>query len=212
MEVPEVTGLFPVIITPVNDATKLLRLIDFKPHDFVDLAAGFRASPEAREQSEAALRVVVHEVDRELMQFLKKKPAAVLQTSGHLFEKIIAEILASLGFSDITLNVKTEAGEVDIIGFSRDVLGVNIGYIFELKQLAESGRKVELHEITRLYGIREALKARLGIHQAIFVTTTDYTRPAFDFGEVHTLSLSAYENVIQWLEDYRVSDKGLYLR
>ncbi|MCD4741403.1 MAG: restriction endonuclease [Desulfobacteraceae bacterium] len=212
LEELEISGFVPLFITPQNDLARLLGLAPLKSDDFIDLSDGFRATLEARKESEATLRLAVQEVDRECMEYLKKNPKAILQTSGHLFEKIIAEILASLGFDDISLNVRTEAGETDIIGFSKDVFGKKIGYLFELKQLSKSNRKVELQEVTRLYGMREALKTSLGIHQGVFVTTTNYTKDARHFGEVHSFSLEVYDNIEKWLKEYKMSSKGLYLR
>jgi hypothetical protein len=107
--------------------------------------------------------------------------------------------------------VQTELGEVDILGFSRDLLSTKIGYVFELKQLGVSGSPVELNAVTRLYGLRHGLRERLGISQGVFVTTTDYTRPAAEAGSIYGLSLKAHADLKSWLEKYEVGSNGLFL-
>jgi restriction endonuclease len=130
---------------------------------------------------------------------------------GHVFEDTIAEILASLRFGEIGVRVRTIAGEVDIIGFSRDVLGTKIGYVFELKQRAKSNRPISVSEVTRLYGIREGLREKLAISRGVFATTTTFTRNAREFGEIHQLSLSDFGALKSWIDRYEFKESGFYL-
>jgi restriction endonuclease Mrr len=132
--------------------------------------------------------------------------------TGHAFEDLLAEILASLGFEDLSLRVQTVAGEVDILGFSEDRLGSRIGYIFELKQFGLSERPVSLDAITRLNGLRDGLKNKLGITEGVFVTTTHYTQPSKQAAAFHQIALKQYEHLVEWLRQYEFGTNGLFLQ
>lgn len=177
-----------------------------------DFTNADHVSSELRRENEKQIVKIKECFDIETLTYLKYNSEVLLKISGHVFEKIIAEILASSGFDDISLNVMTEAGEVDIIGFSKDHLGGKIGYVFELRQTGLSKRKIELKEVTRLFGIRESLRQRLGIHQGIFVTTTDYTQKAHEFGNVWHLGLKNHNDVLEWIKQYELKGNGLYLK
>jgi hypothetical protein len=151
-------------------------------------------------------RQLVQSVNQRLVDLVNQDPKSLLEIPGHLFEDLFADVLSDLGFDSLSLRVMTNLGEADILGFTRDILGQRIGYIFELKQLGRSGRRVELSEITRLYGLRDGLRQRLGISQGVFVTTTDFTAPAKQAGEIYDLNLKNYENLVQWVRScYSVS-------
>lgn len=150
--------------------------------------------------------------DGRLLQILKAQPELTRALPGKIFEELVAEILAFLGFSDISLRVMTDLGEIDILGFTKDHFGSRVAYLFELKQFGQSGRPVELREITRLYGLRESLRQRLGLTQGAFVTTTSYTSAATEAGEIHGLSLKNYDHLVDWLSEYEIKPNGLYLR
>jgi hypothetical protein len=79
---------------------------------------------------------VERDVDIEVMKFFQRSPEHVVEVPGHTFERIIAEILASHGFSDIQLNVRNAYGEMDIIAFDSTQSGRR-GYIIECKMLSK---------------------------------------------------------------------------
>jgi restriction endonuclease Mrr len=169
--------------------------------------------PAEVEQSAAEqAALLTRSFSEELLRYIRQYPEAVLTLPGGVFEELIAELLAALGFEEINLRVRTDAGEADILGFSRDVLGYRVGYVFELKQHGRSANRVELREVTRLFGLRESLRLRLGVDRGVFVTTTSYTSPAKQFAEIHRISLKGYEDVLAWLGAYSSSASGLYLR
>lgn len=204
-----------------NKLTRLLRyasreiagqLVPCDSSDLEIITSAGRLPPDVYEESQDSSRIVIEVFSEESINYLKKHPEHVRSLPGKIFEDLIAEILAWLGFEDISLRVQTELGEVDIFGFTRDLMGGRIAYIFELKQLGNSMRPVKLKEITRLYGLREGLRQRLGITQGVFVTTTDYTTRAKEAGEIHHLSLNTYEDLLRWLKEYEISPNGLHLK
>ena len=168
--------------------------------------------PDVRIQAAVDAVAIQTIFDERLLRMLIAQPELTRALPGDIFEELVAEILAFLGFSDISLRVQTDLGEVDILGFTKDHFGSRVAYLFELKQFGKSGRSVELREITRLFGLRENLRYRLGLTQGAFVTTTSYTTAAKEAGEIHGLSLKSYDHLVDWLSDYRLQPNGLYLR
>lgn len=148
-------------------------------------------------------------VSTQLITYLKKHPEALYRLDPHVFEKLVGEILASFGFA-LEFNVRTISGEVDIVGFTKDILGNSVGYVVECKRYS-TGRRVRLAEVTRLQGIKETLKQTYGVDRGLFVTTSDFTRDAQVMGKRWDLDLRNCSAVVDWLKAYKVSEDDLYL-
>jgi methionyl aminopeptidase len=151
----------------------------------------------------------IRTVSSELVQYTRYHPSALYHVDPHVFERLVGEILASWGFS-LEFNVRTVSGEVDILGFTRDVLGNRIGYVIECKRYARKNL-VGLSEVTRLHGIREDLRYRSRVQNALLVTTSDFTKPARRMAAERHLDLRNYEALLDWLSAYKVRESGLYL-
>jgi hypothetical protein len=189
-----------------------LSSLQISSNDLSELAKPERIDDSARQQASVDSIAVQSVFDARLVQLLKNQPELTRQLPGDVFEQLVAEILAFLGFQELSLRVQTELGEIDILGCTKDHFGTRVAYLFELKQFGVSGRPVELREITRLFGLREGLRHRLGLTQGVFVTTTSYTTAAKEAAELHRLNLKAHADLVDWLSQYRVSPGGLYLR
>ncbi len=160
------------------------------------------------EQQAPVLEVIGPELSERLMQWLQRHPQDIRTLDPHLFEQVVAEILAERHF-DIDLNVRTVAGEVDIVAFSADRLGTRVGYVIECKRYR--AERVRLSAVVRLLGIKEELSRALGLDRALFVTTADFTQDARRLEQSRwDLSLRNYEAVAEWLHQYHASS-GLYL-
>ncbi len=159
-----------------------------------------RALPDlVEQQSRSDREALVVGISASLKDIVRTNPRILKELPGHVFENLFADALVDSGFHDVSLRARTDLGEVDILGFSRDLLGQQIGYIFELKQLGVSKRKVELREVTRLLGLRDGLRLQLGISQGVFVTTTSFTQPAIEAGAFYGLHLKDYEALLEWV-------------
>lgn len=73
-------------------------------------------------------------------------------------------------------------------------------FVIECKRYAES-RKVGIELVQRLNGIIDPKQA----HRGILVTTSSFTTDAVKFAKPleHRLSLKDYEDLKQWLMEYR---------
>lgn len=148
------------------------------------------------------------EITEQLMRWLQRHPQDVKALDSHVFERVVAEILAGRGF-DLELNVRTVTGEVDIIAFNSDQLGERIGYVVECKRY--QSRTVRLKAVVQLLGIKDELSRVQGIDRALFVTTADFTRDARRLEQSRwDLSLRNYDAVAEWLNQYQPKS-GLYL-
>lgn len=150
------------------------------------------------------------DIEREILKYLGHFPDHVKTLPGDTFERIVAEILASHGFSDIQLNVRTEFGEIDILAFEDRKTGK--GYIVECKQYG-SGRKVTLRE-AHVLAMKTILMRKYGVEKGMLVTTSDFTGPARNlYDGAWGLELRAYDEVVEWLKTYKPSNRhGLFLR
>jgi len=190
----------------------LSRQLSLSLADLLAVTPASTLLPEVTSAAAEHAAVLTRRFSEDLVKHLQRHPETILSLPGDIFEELVAELLAGLGFEELNLRVRTDAGEADILGFSKDILGHRVGYLFELKQHGRSGRLVELREVTRLFGLRESLRLRLGVDQGIFVTTTSYTRPAKEFAAIHALSLKEFSDVESWLLEYSGQSSGLYMR
>ena len=145
------------------------------------------------------------------MKYLHRFPDHVLYVPGDSFEKIIAEVLASHGFSNIQLNVRNAFGEMDIIAFEKDKDGRSHGYIVECKRYKRN-HKVSLRE-AHVLAMKRILMGSEGIDRAMLVTTSDFTRPTKSlYDSAWGMELKTCDQVIEWLRAYKVKRDGLFFQ
>ncbi|MCK4394723.1 restriction endonuclease [Candidatus Bipolaricaulota bacterium] len=114
------------------------------------------------------------------------------------FEEFTAEILDTLGFSDVKLTPATRDGGRDVIA-SRTIKGIPLTFYFECKKYAE-GNKVQLETLRALLGVvaHEATTANIGV----LVTTSTFTAgsSALILGEAR-LDGKDYQGILGWVEE-----------
>lgn len=149
-------------------------------------------------------------IDAELMKYLRRFPEHVTEVPDDTFEGVVAEILASHGFSDIQLNVRNRFGEIDIVAFESTKDGARRGYIVECKRYKRT-RKVALRE-AHVVGMKKMLMESEGIQKAMLVTTSDFTKPVRRlYDAAWGLELKSHDEVVEWLQQYKLNRGGLYL-
>ncbi len=129
-----------------------------------------------------------------ILQELRREPQLVFDVSPRSFEELVAEIFYKNGF-DVELMQQTRDGGKDIIAISSH-MGIPAKYVIECKRYSP-GRKVSLDIVQRLYGVRYALNASVGL----VVTTSSFTKDALKFANQHPweLSLKGYESLVEWI-------------
>lgn len=136
----------------------------------------------------------VTSVGDELLKELAKDPELLYQLSPRLFEEVVAELLARLGY-EVTLTAAFRDGGKDIYVASRDELGSFL-YIVECKRHAPDN-PVGVGLVRELHGVVQAEKATAGI----LATTSFFTKGAKHFQRQVTfqISLQDYLGIQRWL-------------
>jgi len=138
-------------------------------------------------------KILVLSVDR-LLGALQKEPKLLFDMDPRKFEEVVAEIFYQNGFN-VELTQQTRDGGKDIIAISSH-MEIPAKYVIECKRYAPT-RKVSLDIVQRLYGVRYALNASVGL----VVTTSSFTRDAMQFAGQHPweLTLKGYESLMSWI-------------
>jgi HJR/Mrr/RecB family endonuclease len=137
-------------------------------------------------------------VDAKLIAFLASNPQSLFGMDPFDFERLIAELFSNNGF-EVAITKRTRDGGKDIVAIQR-VMNVQTKYLIECKRNAQH-RKVSLSVVQRLYGVKLAEKANVGI----VVTTSTFTKDAEKFARSHPwdLSLKDGTEVVEWLRRYK---------
>ena len=133
----------------------------------------------------------------------KKNPKTLRNLSGKDFERLLCEILNSLGIN-VQLNVRLLGAEIDLLLLELNERGQIEFTIIECKHRVISGKAVGISQVMRLFGLREALKGDVNIKNAIIVTTTGFSPQARQFSQVYRLNLVDYEGFIEWATAHRL--------
>lgn len=132
----------------------------------------------------------------ELIQRLKKEPELLDKLSPEQFERLVAELLAFLGW-DISVPSRGRDTGYDILGISRDATGLETSWLVECKAMPRRVRSAD--ELGRLAWTKNAL----GFPQALLVTpskvTTDFRHRATSSG----LQIADRALLLEWLARYK---------
>jgi hypothetical protein len=143
---------------------------------------------------------------RQLDSFLSPDPELIAagnqikNGSGHSL-KIIEEILALHGFSDIQLNLRNHFDKSNILAFKH--LRKGTGHIIECKLDENEENIISLREA-------HVLAAKTSIDKGVLVTTGDLARPLNFHDNIWGLEVEEYTELIEWLKTFKSFKKGLY--
>ena len=150
----------------------------------------------------------VGQINTEILRHLKKAPGDVRLLSPRQFEELIAEILASYGWS-VQLTPATKDGGYDIFAINRDPSGLEAAWLVECKK--HRGNRPVGVEIVRSFW---AVKSNLRVPNGLIATTSYFTKGAMQFKESrYDLALKDFEAIVEWINMYRPHSEGrIYLR
>ncbi len=141
----------------------------------------------------------IRDVYSEYMFWLKKHPEAIDRIAWEAFEKIIAEVLSSKGFSiDLTGRLRNQSA--DLLAIRTDELGVETRYLIECKRYVRT-RRVGIDVVNAVIGAAR----RANVDHAILVTSSNFTRDVVrEENRLRDcrLHLRDGNDVVQWLNDY----------
>ncbi|MBL7224682.1 MAG: restriction endonuclease [Desulfobacteraceae bacterium] len=147
----------------------------------------------------------VRDIHSEYLLWLKAHTNVIDQIAWEAFEKLVAEIFASRGFSvDLTGRIRNRSA--DIIAVRTDTFGVQTKYLIECKRYAKS-RRIGLDIVNAVMGAAR----RSNVDHAFLVTssyfTEDVQRQENQLRDLR-LHLRDGDDVVQWLQDYTVQSTG----
>jgi len=161
------------------------------------------------------LREAVAEVKQlspELIAHLKSHHEHIQRIPPDVFEELIAEFLAARGFDQVKLVGRDIRTSADILAVRRDdAIGARVRYFIEVKRV--SGR-IGVGVIDRVMGAIAQEKPKWGWHLGMIVSTagfTEFQKYTRHELELRGLLLKDRDDVLEWLKDYRPSDRGLWL-
>ena len=158
----------------------------------VDHGALYRSRVASHESS----RVIVQDVQRELLRLVQNDPKHLFTLAPRKFEELVAFIYSQHGF-DVTLTPETRDGGIDIIAVRHELLTDATTYLIECKRY-QAKRKVGIGIVQRMLGVVEAHHA----HRGIIVTTSSFSSDALAIASTHrhALSLKDYKAITDWLK------------
>ncbi len=154
----------------------------------------------------------IRELSVELLLYLKDHPDNLIKLPSNIFEQLVAECLASKGFDEIKLVGKNPHTAADIFAIEKSSKsGSRIRYFIEVKRWKD---KVGVEIIDRIYGAFQSEKITWGWHIAMVVSLAGFKK-MFKYSprilELMGVELRNKDDVVAWLNDYRPSDKGLWM-
>lgn len=129
---------------------------------------------------------------------IKRSPETLRNLSGKDFERLLYEILASVGIN-VQLNVHILGTEIDLLLLQLSEHGRVEFTIIECKHRQRSQKVVGIGQVMRLYGLKEVLKKSLCVKNALIVSTTDFSPNAKRFAKLYQLDLVNYESFLDWI-------------
>lgn len=143
------------------------------------------------------LRVDVEEISQELIRYLARNPSKMQELTSRKFEELVAEIFRDMGY-DVELTPASKDGGFDIRAVRKTEVGEGL-YFIECKRYSEQ-KRVGVEIVRSLHGVVESEHATGGV----IVTTSFFTRGAFDFRERnrYRLDLADQERLREYLKNY----------
>jgi Restriction endonuclease len=141
-------------------------------------------------------RTWINEGEKEIFDYLRKRPHALDSIGSREFEYLIASIFRSAGFS-VELTPQTRDGGFDFLAVENHTLLGESMILVECKRYSRHNR-VGIGIVQRMLGTVNQYRATKGL----IVTTSTFTRDAMKCAEVSKdrLTLQDYKKVHDWIK------------
>lgn len=155
-----------------------------------------------------ALVQAVGSLTAELMAYLKTHPNELHALRPRQFEELIAEVLASYGWT-VELTPESKDGGYDIYAVSSERAGISSAWVIECKKY-DPRRRVGVEIVRGLYGTQPVQNGA----NALVATTSSFTKGAREYKATRlNLELRGVEGVLDWINSYHPLPGGaLYLK
>jgi len=133
-------------------------------------------------------------IDFKLYDVLTKHPDILKSINWRVFEKLIADVLESFGYS-VDLMQGTKDGGIDVIAFSNDSPLGKHKYLIQAKRWTN---KVDVEPVRSLGFLHQHHKAT----KSCLVTTSEFTKGAYELAKSYDwqLELKDFDGFLEWLK------------
>lgn len=147
-----------------------------------------------------------------VISHLKKHENDLRRIPWQIFEHLIAEFFAGMGYQDVCVVGRNAETAGDIVALNKpDKLGVVVRYVIEVKR---QKNKVGVEVIDRILGAVSSERPKFGYHVAMVVSLAGFK----DMKKYTPLGLSLLgielrdgSHIQKWLREYQFNRKGLWL-
>lgn len=124
-------------------------------------------------------------------------PKEIYRLEPHLFESVVAELLAGFGW-EVSLTPPQRDGGYDILGVTTDPSGLQTSWLIECKRY-KSEKKVGVEIARQIFGV----KSHLGIPNAVLVTSSSFTAGVKELSAARQdIHLVDFQGLVNWLKNY----------
>jgi hypothetical protein len=149
-----------------------------------------------------ASEITLDLVDPLLLDLLAKNPNLLKTLEWRTFEKLLARILADLGY-EIELQGGTKDGGVDIFALKRDSIFGSHRYLLQAKRWSHAVGVEPVRELLFLHGHHRMTRSCLA-------TTSRFTSGAWELARDYAwqLELRDFDKLLEWINLSRASGRG----
>ncbi|HWR15642.1 MAG TPA: restriction endonuclease [Terriglobales bacterium] len=142
---------------------------------------------------------------KQAISLCRASPEQLRELDPHLFEAVVAELLAGFGW-EVSVTPPTRDGGYDILGITTDSSGLQTSWVVECKRYA-AGNKVGVEIARQIVGV----KAHIGVPNAVLVTTSSFTADVHELScarrDLHLVDLA---RLAKWLQKYSQPSQSSY--
>ena len=144
------------------------------------------------------LREDFNDIHHEVFDYFSNKPERFQSLDGREFEILVYEAFRNQGFS-VELGPRSGDGGIDTTMLQRDPIG-DVMTAVQIKRFRHD-RKIGLQAIQALHGAKVAE----GLHESIFITSSNYLPSARNFAARKNVSMQLYtsSDVAEWCQQAR---------
>jgi Restriction endonuclease len=157
-----------------------------------------------------AVLEAVRDLTPELIRHLRLHGEDLHLVPWNVFEHLVAELLASMGFEDVALVGRNSATAADIFAAWRVTpIGHRLNYFVEVKRWKD---RVGVEVIEKAYGAMLAERPRHGWHAAMIVSLvgfSEFERHPVSHLKNIGIELKDKKDLLRWLAEYEPTKGGL---
>ena len=142
-------------------------------------------------------KILLEEVNDELLFVLAKNPNLIYQLGSRKFEELIAKLFSDRGY-EVSLTKSTRDGGYDVFARVKDAFSSFV-VLAECKKYSPEN-KVGVEVVRGLYGVTEAHRANQGLIITSSFFTKDAKQEQLRIGE--RIALKDYNDLVEWIKPY----------